>query len=79
MANQSFQLHRILLHRNPIADKFGKRPVIGIQLRVFHGEDMLFENEHLDVTWYQNIPPLEAEPQRVKDDTTKAGYQYNPK
>jgi hypothetical protein len=67
----------VLLHRMSVGDKFGKRPVIGVQIRVSHGGNAVFEMDHLDVTWYQNVPSSSPEPLRVKDDTVKPGYQYH--
>jgi hypothetical protein len=74
-------MHQILFHRNPLGDKFdnfGKRPVVGIQLQLFHGQEKVFEDDHPDVSWYENTPTLEPEPKSIKGDTTKAGYQYVP-
>lgn len=76
-AGLTWEEHKVLLHRMSVDDRFGKRPVIGVQIRVSHARNPVFEMDHLDVTWYENVPSSSLKPLRVKDDTIKPGYQYH--
>jgi hypothetical protein len=65
-----------VLHRKQLGSKFGKTPIVAIGLTVTHDEEVIYQNESHDLTWYEDIPMSEKPPIRVKDNAKAEGYQY---
>lgn len=71
------QWYEIVFRRAATGDKFGETPRIGILLKVEHKDYTVYENEHVQIPWYDKISTVDKEPgRRVKDNSTEDGYQY---
>jgi hypothetical protein len=57
-------------------EKFGRNPSVGIRLKVYHNEEIIYPGVgYDDTTWYEEVPMGEKKPTRVKDNSTTEGYQ----
>jgi hypothetical protein len=66
---------QVVIHREPIGEKFGNNPNVGVKMDIYHKKEHIHQDEVEFLTWYDDVQTPDRKCTRIRDNSTSEGYQ----